>query len=66
MANRPDYVDRAEERRNILNDLASLRDERKQLKRNLLVSNDCKNKVPPNPLGNFKFVLMFYLQLIIS
>lgn len=53
MTNRPDYVCRAEERRHILNDMACLRDERKQLKRNLLITNSHENNIPPNPLGNF-------------
>lgn len=52
MINRPDYIHRAEERRKILNDIASLRDKRKQLKKDLLLTNNNANNVPPNPLGN--------------
>lgn len=52
MVNRPDYVCRAKERQNILADLVNLRDQRKQLKRDLLISNDHNNEIPPNPLGN--------------
>ncbi|XP_022183708.1 inner centromere protein A-like isoform X3 [Myzus persicae] len=51
MENRPDYICRAEERKTILTNLASLRDERKQLKRNMLITNNNENKVPPNPLA---------------
>jgi len=52
MINRPDYICRAKERQNILSNLASLRDKRKQLKRDMLITNNNENKVPPNPLGN--------------
>lgn len=53
MTNRPDYVCRAKERQNILTDIAKLRDNRKQLKRNMLITHNYENKIPPNPLGNF-------------
>lgn len=56
MTNRPDYVCRAEERHNILANIASLRDERKKLKRNVLLTNYNENKIPPNPLGTFKLL----------
>jgi len=52
MENRPDYICRAEERKTILTNLANLRDERKQLKRNMLITNSNENNIPPNPLGN--------------
>lgn len=52
MINRPDYVCRAEERQNILTDMASLRNKRKQLKRDLLITNNFENNVPPHPLSN--------------
>lgn len=52
MTNRPDYICRAEERQDILTNLAILRDERKQLKKDMLIVNTTENKVPPNPLGN--------------
>ncbi|XP_008185356.1 probable WRKY transcription factor protein 1 isoform X2 [Acyrthosiphon pisum] len=51
MTNRPDYICRAEERQTILTNLASLRDERKQLKRDMLMTNNYENNVPPNPLA---------------
>ncbi|XP_050430260.1 MATH and LRR domain-containing protein PFE0570w-like isoform X2 [Adelges cooleyi] len=51
LSNRPDYVYRAQERQNILSDLASMRDHRKQLKRELLLTNNKENTVPPNPLA---------------
>lgn len=49
--NRPDYICRAEERQNILSNLASLRDKRKQLKRDFLFRNNLVNKLPSHPLG---------------
>lgn len=52
-ANRPDYICQAEKRQNILSDLANLRDKRKQLKQDLLLTNNTENKIPPNPLGSF-------------
>lgn len=52
MINRPDYVNRAKERQNILTSIASLREKRKQLKRELLTTNSFGNNVPPNPLSN--------------
>ncbi|KAE9539405.1 hypothetical protein AGLY_004657 [Aphis glycines] len=51
MINRPDYICRAKERQNILSNLASLRDKRKQLKRDMLITNNNENKIPPNPLA---------------
>ncbi|XP_025195028.1 putative uncharacterized protein DDB_G0282133 isoform X2 [Melanaphis sacchari] len=51
MTNRPDYICRAEERQNILTNLTKLRDKRKQLKREMLITNNIENKVPPNPLA---------------
>lgn len=51
MMNRPDYICRAEERQNILSHIASLRNERKKLKRDILLTNNCQNQLPPNPLG---------------
>lgn len=54
MTNRPDYINRAEKRQNILTDIAGLRDERNKLKKELLITHhNNENKVPPNPLGNF-------------
>jgi len=52
MTNRPDYICRAEKRQTILTNLATLRDERKQLKRDMLITNNYENNIPPNPLGN--------------
>lgn len=52
MFNRPDYVCRAEKRQNILTEIANLRDKRKPIKRELLMTNYTNNRVPPNPLGN--------------
>uniref|UniRef100_A0A2S2P1K7 Alstrom syndrome protein 1 n=1 Tax=Schizaphis graminum TaxID=13262 RepID=A0A2S2P1K7_SCHGA len=49
--NRPDYICRAEERQNILTNLASLRDKRKELKKDMLITNNNENKIPPNPLA---------------
>ncbi|XP_060876228.1 myb-like protein U isoform X1 [Metopolophium dirhodum] len=51
MTNRPDYICRAEERQTILTNLASLRDERKQLKKDMLMTNNYENNLPPNPLA---------------
>jgi hypothetical protein len=52
MINRPDYVNRAKERQNILSSIANLREKRKQLKRDMLATNIFEINVPPNPLGN--------------
>jgi len=61
MTNRPDYICRAQERQTILTNLASLRDKRKQLKRDMLITNNYENNIPPNPLGNlYKFFFYEY------
>lgn len=60
--NRPDYICRAVERQNILSDLANLRNERRKLKTNLLISNNFEKHIPPNPLG--KMLYNFFLYLI--
>lgn len=67
MTNRPDYICRAEERQNILSDISNLRNERKILKTNLLLTNNFDKKIPPNPLSNFlwKYVFNFINYLII-
>lgn len=59
-SNRPDYVCRAEKRQNILSDLANLREERRNLKKNILLLNSCENNIPPNPLSNFVIIFFFY------
>ncbi|VVC28098.1 ALMS motif [Cinara cedri] len=51
MKNRPDYICRAEERQTILTNIASLRDKRTKLKRDMLIANHNRTKVPPNPLA---------------
>lgn len=58
MTNRPDYICRAEERQNILSNIANLRDKRKKLKRDMLITNKNENKVLPNPLGIFYFLYL--------
>lgn len=57
MMNRPDYICQVKERQNILSKIARLRSERKTLKRDFLLTNNCENQLPPNPLGNYVNIL---------